>query len=66
VVNATLGQAKMACNGKDVLHYDNPSAGKTGPWTIQTHNRGVTDAHKDIYVQVNPPSDDYASVAAAP
>jgi hypothetical protein len=51
IANAMTGEAKMACGGKDVLHYKEPTAGKVGPWAIQTHNKGITDAYKDISVE---------------
>jgi hypothetical protein len=62
VVNATTSEAKMACGGKDVLHYKNPGAGKVGPWAIQTHNKGITDAYKDIQIEEGLTSDDYITV----
>jgi hypothetical protein len=62
VVNATTSEAKMACGGKDILHYKNPGAGKVGPWAIQTHNKGITDAYKDIQIEENLTSDDYITV----
>jgi 3-keto-disaccharide hydrolase len=62
IVNASTGEAKMACGGKDVLHYKDPTAGKKGPWAIQTHNKGITDAYKDIQVEEGLTSDAYITV----
>lgn len=62
VVNGELGEAKMACNGKDVIHYKDATAAKIGPWAIQTHNKGITDAYKDISVEDNITSDEYTTV----
>jgi hypothetical protein len=62
VVNAMTGAAKMACGGKDVLHYLQADAGKKGPWAIQTHNKGITDAYKDIMIEDKITSDDYMTV----
>jgi len=62
IVNAMTGEAKMACGGKDVLHYKQADAGKVGPWAIQTHNKGITDAYKDIQIEDNITSDDYTTV----
>lgn len=62
VVNAMTGEAKMACGGKDVLHYKQADAGKKGPWAIQTHNKGISDAYKDIQIEEGITSDDYTTV----
>jgi hypothetical protein len=62
IANAMTGEAKMACGGKDVLHYKQADAGKKGPWAIQTHNKGITDAYKDIEIEEGISSDDYTTV----
>jgi hypothetical protein len=62
IANAATGEAKMACGGKDVLHYKEPTAGKVGPWAIQTHNKGITDAYKDIQVEEGLTDDKYVTV----
>ena len=62
IVNAMTGEAKMACGGKDVLHYKQADAGKKGPWAIQTHNKGITDAYKDIQVEEGITNDNYTTV----
>ena len=62
IVNAETSEAKMACGGKDVLHYKEPTAGKVGPWAIQTHNKGITDAYKDIQVEEGLTDDKYMTV----
>jgi hypothetical protein len=62
VGNAATGEAKMACGGKDVLHYKDPTAGKKGPFAIQTHNKGITDAYKDIQVEDGLTDDKYLTV----
>jgi hypothetical protein len=51
IANSMTGEAKMACGGKDVLHYKDPTAGKKFPFAIQTHNKGITDAYKDISIE---------------
>ena len=51
IANAVTGTAKTACNGQDVLHYADPTAGRKGPFAIQTHNQGITDAYQDISVE---------------
>jgi hypothetical protein len=62
IANSMTGEAKMACGGKDVLHYKDPTAGKKGPWAIQTHNKGITDAYKDISVEEGITDDKYMTV----
>jgi hypothetical protein len=62
IANAATGEAKMACGGKDVLHYKQADAGKKGPWAIQTHNKGITDAYKDIQIEEGIANDNYTTV----
>jgi hypothetical protein len=62
VANNMTGDAKMACGGKDVLHFKDPTAaGAPSPFAIQTHNPGITDAYRDISVQDAITSDDYVT-----
>ncbi len=64
VANAATGEAKMACGGKDVLHFKDPTAGMgmAAPFAIQTHNGGITDGYKDLFAENNISSDDYITV----
>jgi hypothetical protein len=64
VANAKTGEAKMACGGKDVLHFKDPTAGMgmAAPFAIQTHNGGITDAYKDLSVEDNITDDNYTTV----
>jgi len=62
IANAMTGEAKMACGGKDVLHYKQADAGKVGPWAIQTHNKGISDAYKDIQIEEGIANDNYTTV----
>jgi hypothetical protein len=62
IANAMTGEAKMACNGKDVLHYKQADAGHVGPFAIQTHNKGITDAYKDITIEEGITDDNYKTV----
>jgi hypothetical protein len=62
IANSMTGEAKMACGGNDVLHFKDPTAGKVGPFAIQTHNAGISDAYKDLSIEDNITSDDYVSV----
>jgi hypothetical protein len=61
IANSMTGEAKMACGGKDVVHYKDPTAGKKFPFAIQTHNKGITDAYKDISIE-EVTADDYVTV----
>ncbi|HVY25348.1 MAG TPA: DUF1080 domain-containing protein [Polyangiaceae bacterium] len=62
VANSATGEAKMACGGKDVVHFKDATAGKKGPWAIQTHNAGISDEYKDISVEEGITSDEYVTV----
>ena len=62
IANAATGEAKMACGGKDVLHFKDMTAGKKGPFALQTHNAGFSDQYKDIIVEEGITSDDYITV----
>ena len=62
IANAATGEAKMACGGKDVLHFKDMTAGKKGPFAIQTHNSKISDAYKDLSVEEGITSDDYVTV----
>jgi hypothetical protein len=64
VANAKTGDAKMACGGKDVLHFKDPTAGMgmAAPFAFQTHNAGISDSYKDISVEDNITDDNYTTV----
>ena len=71
LMRASTGQAKMTCcelvNGapcKGVEHnrFNDPTAGKKGPFALQSHNAGIQDEYKDIFVDTNPVGDDLITV----
>jgi Domain of Unknown Function (DUF1080) len=61
IVDATKGTALMAVaqpvgsKAVEVLGFDIPEAGKTGPIAWQMHNKGLFDEYKDARIEVNPP-----------
>jgi hypothetical protein len=60
LVDATKGTALMAVarpvgsKAVEVLGFDIPEAGKTGPIAWQMHNKGLFDEYKDVRIEVNP------------
>ena len=67
LVDATAGTARMAVaqpvdtKAIEVLDYNVPEAGKTGPIAWQMHNGGILDEYKDIEIEINPPVNDLLS-----
>ncbi len=63
LVDAKNGAARMAVaqpvgtKGIENLDYNNPEAGKTGPFALQMHNGGLFDEYKDIRVELDPKED---------
>jgi hypothetical protein len=57
ISHAATGEAKMACNGKEVLRFKDPSAGKKGPFAIQMHNAGIFDEYKDLSAEAIAPTE---------
>jgi hypothetical protein len=47
----TTGTAQMACGGVKVVSFKDATAGRVGPLAIQTHNSGIQDEYKDLYVE---------------
>ncbi len=64
LVDATNGTAHMAVaqppgsKAVEVLDFNVPAAGKTGPFALQMHNAGLFDEYKDIEIETNPKTDD--------
>jgi Domain of Unknown Function (DUF1080) len=60
LVDATKGTARMAVaqpvgsKAVEVLGFDIPEAGKTGPIAWQMHNKGLFDEYKDVRIEINP------------
>jgi hypothetical protein len=63
LVDATKGTARMAVaqppesKAIEVLSFNNPAAGRPGPFALQMHNAGLFDEYKDITVEPNPKDD---------
>ncbi len=68
LVDATKGTARMAVaqpvgsKAVEVLDFNVPEAGKTGPFALQMHNAGLFDEYKDIEIETNPASDDLMTI----
>jgi hypothetical protein len=64
LVNAATGKARMAVaqppgnKAVEVLSFNDPTAGKTGPIALQMHNGGLFDEYKDVDIEINPQTDD--------
>ena len=68
LVDASKGTARMAVaqppgsKAVEVVDFLDPTAGKTGPFAIQIHNKGLFDEYKDIAVEVDPKDDELITV----
>src|SRR5277367_5229316 len=68
LVDASKGTARMAVaqppdsKAVEVVDFLDPTAGKTGPFAIQIHNKGLFDEYKDITVEVDPKDDELITV----
>jgi hypothetical protein len=51
VGDQATGVAKMACGGVEVVSFKNATAGRVGPLALQTHNPGLQDEYKDLYIE---------------
>jgi hypothetical protein len=51
VGDQATGVAKMACGGVEVVSFKDKTAGRVGPLAIQTHNAGLQDEYKNLYVE---------------
>jgi hypothetical protein len=60
VADASKGVAKMAVaqpvgsKAVEVLNFNDPTAGRSGPIALQMHNDGLFDDYKDMTIEVNP------------
>jgi hypothetical protein len=63
LVNAKTGTARLAVaqpvgsKAVEILDFNDPTAGKTGPIALQMHNKGLLDEYKDITVEADPQDD---------
>ena len=68
LVDATKGTARMAvaqpvdAKAIEVLDFNVPEAGKTGPIAWQMHNAGLFDEYKDVTIEIDPTVDELISV----
>ncbi|HSY17464.1 MAG TPA: DUF1080 domain-containing protein [Candidatus Acidoferrales bacterium] len=68
LVDASKGVARMAVaqppgsKAVEVLDFNVPDAGKTGPIAWQMHNKGLFDEYKDVTIEVDPKVDDLITV----
>ena len=59
----TNGTARMAVSqpvgttAYEVLDFNDPAAGKVGPFGLQMHNKGLFDEYKDLRIEENPAED---------
>jgi hypothetical protein len=64
VVDPAAGTARMAVAqpvgtpAVEVLQFKDPAAGKTGPFALQMHNKGLFDEFANIAIEVDPTSND--------
>jgi hypothetical protein len=64
----TNGTARMAVaqpvgtKAVEVLTFNDPTAGKTGPIAWQMHNKGLFDEYKDVRIEVDPKEDNLIMV----
>jgi hypothetical protein len=50
----------------EVVDFDVPDAGKTGPFALQMHNKGLFDEYANITIEENPATDELATTKANP
>lgn len=68
LVDASKGIARMAVaqppgsKAVEVLDFNVPEAGKTGPIAWQMHNKGLFDEYKDVTIETDPPVDELITV----
>jgi hypothetical protein len=64
----TNGTARMAVaqpvgtKAVEVLDFNDPTAGRTGPVAWQMHNKGLFDEYKDVRIEVDPKEDKLITV----
>jgi hypothetical protein len=72
LINATRGTARMAVaqpvgsEAVEVVDFNVPEAGRTGPFALQMHNKGLFDQYTNIAIEVNPTRDDLITVKPHP
>jgi hypothetical protein len=72
LIDATKGTARMAVaqpvgsDANEVVDFNVPEAGKTGPFALQMHHKGLIDEYANIAIEVNPATDDLITVKSQP
>jgi hypothetical protein len=56
------GLASAGSKAVEVVDFNVPDAGKTGPIAIQIHNKGLFDEYRDITVEVDPKENELITV----
>jgi hypothetical protein len=68
LVDARTGTARLAVaqpvgsKALEILDFNDTAAGKTGPFALQMHNKGLFDEYKDIKIEVDPKHDELITV----
>jgi hypothetical protein len=61
--NGTHGRCQpVGTKAVEVLTFNDPTAGKTGPIAWQMHNKGLFDEYKDVRIEVDPKEDNLIMV----
>jgi len=69
LANGTMGTFRMACcqqdatgdkpcKGVEILKFSVAGAGNNGPLSLQSHNAGVMDEYKNLFVEEKPTVND--------
>jgi Domain of Unknown Function (DUF1080) len=72
LINSTRGTARMAVaqpvgsDAVEVVDFNVPDAGRTGPFGLQMHNKGLFDQYTNIAIELNPAKDDLITVKPHP
>jgi len=72
LIDATKGTARMAVAqpvgtaAAEVVDFNVPDAGKTGPFALQMHNKGLFDEYANLAIEINPANDDLITVKPHP
>jgi 3-keto-disaccharide hydrolase len=71
LVDPSSGTARMAVAQPpgspaiEVLQFKDSSAGKSGPFALQMHNKGLFDEFANIAIEVDPPTNDLITTRTA-
>jgi hypothetical protein len=72
LINADKGTARMAVaqpvgsDAVEVVDFSVPDAGRTGPFALQMHNKGLFDEYANLAIEENPVKDDLITVKTSP